>query len=80
MIAAQDLYPWTVARVQPRLWSTLQPRVSAPSQPGWLARVQVTGPAPQPGPAAPMSSLFGLRDPWPTVPLNLSSRTASVVL
>jgi hypothetical protein len=80
VIAARDLYPWTVAKVQPRLWSTLQPGVPMPSQPGWLARVQVTGPAPQPGPAAPMSSLFGLPDPWPTVPLNQLSRPASTVL
>jgi hypothetical protein len=80
VIAAQDLFPWTVARVRPRLWSTLQPGVTVPSQPGWLTRMHVTGPAPQPGPAAPMSSLFGLPDPWPTVPLNLSSRPASTVL
>ena len=80
VITAQDLFPWTVAKVQPRLWSTLQPGVAAPSQPGWLARVQVTGPAPQPGPAAPMSGLFGLPDPWPAAPLNLSSRPVSAVL
>lgn len=80
VITAQDLFPWTVATVRPRLWCTLQPGVAVPSQPGWLARVQVTGPAPQPGPAAPMSSLFGLPDPWATVPLNLSSRPASAVL
>jgi hypothetical protein len=46
-----------------RLWSTLQPGTPAPAQPGWLARVQVTGAAPQPGPATPMSGLFGLYDP-----------------
>jgi hypothetical protein len=80
VITAADLFPWTVARVRPRLWSTLQPGVPAPAQPGWLARVQVTGPAPQPGPSAPMSSLFGLPDPWPTVPPNLSSRPASAAL
>ena len=80
VIAVQDLFPWTVAKVRPRLWSTLQPGVPSPAQPGWLARVQVIGPAPQPGPAAPMSSLFGLPDPWPTVPLNLSSRPVSAVL
>ena len=80
VIAAQDLFPWTVAEVRPRLWSTLEPGVSVPSQPGWLARVQVTGPGPQLGPASPMRSLFGLPDPWPTVPLNLSPRPASAVL
>lgn len=80
VIAAQGLYPWTAAKVQPRLWSTLQPGTSAPAQPGWLARVQVTGPAPQPGPAAPMSGLFGLPDPWPTVPLDVSPRPAAAVL
>lgn len=80
VIAAQDLFPWTAAKVQPRLWSTLQPGVPTPAQPGWLARVQVTGSAPQPGPAVPMSSLFGLPDPWPTVPPNLSPRPASALL
>ena len=80
VIAVQDLFPWTVAKVRPRLWSTLQPGVASPAQPGWLARVQVIGPAPQPGPAAPMSGLFGLPDPWPTAPLNLSSRPVSAVL
>lgn len=80
VIAAQDLYPWTVAKVQPRLWNTLQPGTSMPAQPGWLAPVQVTGPVPQPGPGAPMSGLFGLPDPWPTMPLNLSSWPASAVL
>lgn len=80
VITAHDLSPSTVAKVQPRLWSTLQPGVPTPSQPGWLTRMQVTGPAPRPEQAASMSSLFGLPDPWPTVPLNLSSRPASTAL
>ena len=60
VIAAFDLFPWTVAIVRPRLWSTLEPEASTPAQPTWLAPVHVTGPASQLGPADSMSSLFGL--------------------
>jgi len=43
VIAAQDLYPWSITRQQPRVWANPRPRatLAVPTQPGWLRRVQV---------------------------------------
>ncbi|MFG1995320.1 hypothetical protein ACGFJ7_35625 [Actinoplanes sp. NPDC048988] len=60
VITACDLKPWFVARVQPRLWGTLESEVEIPSQPPFLARVKVDGPDPAVMPAQPMSEVFGL--------------------
>jgi len=65
VIAIQDLYPWTVTKAQPRLWATLEPGARAPAQPSWLARVQVSGAAPTPGPADSLADLFDLPADWP---------------
>jgi hypothetical protein len=80
VIAALGLFPWTVAKVRPRLWNTLEPGILPPTQPAWLTPVHVTGPAPQLGPADSMSSLFGLPEPWPTVPPELLPNTATAIL
>ncbi len=64
MIVAQDLYPWTVTLAQSRLWTTLEPGICPPAQPGWLVPVQVSGPAPALGPADSLADLFGLSADW----------------
>lgn len=64
VIAASNLMPWSVARVQPRIWSTLEPGVIGPSQPDWLAPVEANG-RPEPGDATPIASHFGLPEDWP---------------
>jgi hypothetical protein len=65
VIVVADLYPWTVTKAQPRLWTTLKPGTHPPTQPGWLARVDVTGAMPTPGPADSLADLFDLPADWP---------------
>lgn len=64
VIVAQDLYPWTVTLAQSRLWTTLEPGICPPAQPGWLVPVHVSGPAPALGPADSLADLFGLSADW----------------
>lgn len=64
VITACDLKPWFVTRVQPCLWSTLEPGVSMPPQPRWLASVSVDSQDPTISPAQPINELFGLPDTW----------------
>ena len=64
VISMQGLNPWDVTKVQPRLWSTLEPGVTLPAQPPWLAEVDVAGVEAQVGPAAGLNELFGLPKDW----------------
>ncbi len=64
VITAHGLYPWTVTRTQPRLWTTPQAGVPARCQPGWLATMDVTGPLPTPAAADSPANLFGLPQDW----------------
>ena len=64
VITAHSLYPWTVTEAQPRLWTTLQPGVTTPAQPGWLARMDVSGMMPAATAADPPNRLFGLPPAW----------------
>ena len=71
IIAAQDLYPWSITRQQPRVWTNPRPRatLAVPAQPGWLRRVLVDEghravadvlPA-----AVPPGQFFDLPPDWP---------------
>ncbi|MGY0235947.1 hypothetical protein [Longispora urticae] len=65
VIAVQDLKPWLVNSVKPRLWSTLEPGVPLATQPTWLAQVEVDAPKAKVAPARqPPSMLFGLPADW----------------
>ncbi|WP_229075029.1 hypothetical protein [Actinoplanes sp. DH11] len=64
VITACNLKPWSVAKVQPCLWSTLEAGVSIPLQPRWLAPVSVETPEPTISVAQPIKDLFGLPDDW----------------
>ena len=59
-----DLYPWTVTKVQPRCWSTLEPGVVPPEQPEWLAPM-IVGAHSLPGDATPIAAHLGLAEDWP---------------
>jgi hypothetical protein len=71
VIATQDLYPWSITRRQPRLWSNPRPSADLPlpAQPGWLRYVQVDAGHPAAAdvfPAAdPPTQFFGLPHDWP---------------
>ena len=71
VIAAQDLYPWSITRQQPRVWTNPRPRagLAVPAQPGWLCHVQVTDRRSRSGrraPAAvPPTQFFDLPHDWP---------------
>jgi len=71
VIAAQDLYPWSITRQQPRVWTHPRPRASlaVPAQPGWLRHVQVNEGHPAVAdvlPAAvPPTQFFDLPHDWP---------------
>lgn len=64
VIAVHDLYPWTITKAQPRLWTTLQPSVAAPAQPGWLAVMRASSTMPTPAAADSVADLFGLPPGW----------------
>lgn len=64
VITACNLKPWSVAKVQPSLWSTLEPGVNIPLQPRWLAPVSVDTPEPTISLAQPINELFDLPDTW----------------
>lgn len=71
VIAAQDLYPWSITRQQPRVWTNPRPRASLalPAQPGWLRRVQVDEGHPTVADVLPAAILptqfFDLPYDWP---------------
>ncbi len=71
VIAAQDLYPWSITRQQPRLWSNPRPRADqpVPAQPGWLCHVQADRHDPAVAvvlPAAdPPAQFFSVPRSWP---------------
>lgn len=60
VITVHGLLPWLVAESQPRVWTTLQPGVTAPVQPAWLTVMRVTGELPVPAAADSLVDLFGL--------------------
>jgi len=64
VIAVQDLTPWTITKVRPRLWSTLEPGIVSPVQPTWLGSVTVSGPEAVVSGGQPLSTLFGLPSDW----------------
>jgi hypothetical protein len=72
VIAAQDLYPWSITRQQPRVWTNPRPRatLAVPAQPGWLRHVQVDeghrAVADVPPAAVPPTQFFGLPPEWPS--------------
>lgn len=71
VIAAQDLYPWSITRQQPRVWTNPRPRASlaVPAQPGWLRHVQVNEGHPAVADvlsaAVPPTQFFDLPHNWP---------------
>jgi hypothetical protein len=73
VIAAQDLYPWSITRQQPRVWTNPRPRASlaVPAQPGWLRHVQVNEGHPAVADVLPAAVLptqfFDLPHDWPQV-------------
>jgi hypothetical protein len=64
VISIYNLAPWSVCRSQARCWSTLEPGIDLPPQPGWLAPM-IIGAQPMPGPFDPMGPHFGLPADWP---------------
>ncbi len=64
VVSVGGLSPWSVTRVQPCCWSTVQPSIELPVQPEWLAPMILGNPS-LPGPATPMASHFGLDGGWP---------------
>jgi hypothetical protein len=65
IVTIAGLTPWSVTKVQPRLWQTLEPAVPTCDQPEWLARVDLTVEA-RPLPARTMAACLGLPQFWPT--------------
>jgi hypothetical protein len=80
VIAVADLYPWTVTKAQPRLWTTLEPGTQPPTQPSWLARIDVTGAMPTPGPADSLADLFDLPADWPPEEPHFVARPRTATL
>jgi hypothetical protein len=64
VVSVEGLKPWTISKVQPRLWATLEPEVAGPEQPDWLARMDLTTEA-RPLDASSMAGCFGLDPDWP---------------
>ena len=64
VITVTHLKPWTITRTVSWLWSSLDPQAAPPSQPGWLAPVDVTGQDPVVSHAGTATSHFGLPDDW----------------
>lgn len=64
VIAASDLNPWSVTRVHPRLWTTLEPDATLPSPPGWLSRVTVAMDQTSIREGSSLEKLFGLPAGW----------------
>lgn len=62
VIAASNLTPWTITQSRPRLWTTLETSVVAPSQPNWLMHVSVVGN--QSSEVSSLEALFGLPPDW----------------
>jgi len=80
VITVHDLYPWTITQAQPRLWTTLQAGVTAPTQPGWLAVMRVSGTMPVPAAADSLASLFDLPPDWPAREPHFVTRSRAVPL
>lgn len=78
VIAAHSLYPWTVTKVQPCLWTMPQADITAPAQPSWLAEMDVSGPIPAAMPADSPARLFGLPPNWSDREAKFSSRPRTV--
>jgi len=78
VIAAHSLYPWTVTEVQPRLWTMPQADVIAPAQPGWLARMDVSGSIPAAMPADSPARLFELPPNWSDREAKFASQPRTV--
>jgi len=64
VIAVQGLLPWTITKVRPRLWRTLEPGIVSPVQPPWPASVTDTGPETVVAGGQPLAALFGLPSDW----------------
>jgi hypothetical protein len=80
VITIHGLFPWTVAESQPRVWTTLQPGLAVPAQPGWLAAVQVTDTLPAPAAADSPADLFGLPAGWPGQESRFVAQARTVAL
>jgi hypothetical protein len=68
VISAQGLRLSTFGDTRLRLWSTPEPGVKFPQQPGWLAPVELTAAGPVVGEARRLAELFGLEQDWPGRP------------
>lgn len=66
VILASGLAPWSITRVRPQLWQTLEPGVVGPDQPDWLDRIDVSGPEPAILVGTPLNDLFELPADWLT--------------
>jgi len=64
VLTAYDLYPWTVAKVLPRIWSTLEQGISLLNQPDWLATMMIDARS-SPGHASSVAEHLGLANDWP---------------
>lgn len=78
VIAAHSLYPWTVTKVQPRVWTMPDADIVAPAQPSWLAKMDVSGPIPAAMPADSPARLFGLPQNWSDREAKFASRPRTV--
>ncbi|HUY24385.1 MAG TPA: hypothetical protein VNG12_08215 [Acidimicrobiales bacterium] len=64
VIAASCLKPWLITQVHPRLWTTLEPDVAAPSQPDWLSGVHIGEDGTSVELGSSLETLFGLPPGW----------------
>lgn len=80
VISIHGLFPWTVTESRPRVWTTLQPGIAAPAQPGWLAAMQIADELPVPAAADSPAGLFGLPAGWPGQESRFVSQARTVPL
>lgn len=68
VISAQNVPFLGIPVCRPRLWTTLEPGVSQPVQPAWLARVTMTPSGPRTASATSTAATLGLPEDWPVRP------------
>jgi hypothetical protein len=59
VVSIYDLAPWSVARVEPRTWNTLEPGARLMTLPNWIRPITLEG-EPGPGPGADLAVHFGV--------------------
>ena len=64
VVTATELKPWSITKIQPCLWETLEPSILMSVQPAWLARLDLSVEA-RPLEAKTMAHCLGLPADWP---------------